>query len=105
MPYQRFRIPKTPASAATVANLATVTAPAPPNIAIVASVAGAEPEPEIWDAEDWLAFYEERAAIAEFDGGLSRADAEALAYKACVQEWQEEIVGDCYLGGVNWKLG
>jgi hypothetical protein len=30
-------------------------------------------------AEDWRAFFDERAGIAEFDGGLSRAKAEALA--------------------------
>ena len=32
-----------------------------------------------WPAEEWQAIYDERAAIAEFDGGLSRADAEQLA--------------------------
>ena len=25
-----------------------------------------------WSAEDWCAFYDERAGIAEFDGGLPR---------------------------------
>ena len=32
-----------------------------------------------WDEEDWQAAFDERAAILEFDGGLSRADAERLA--------------------------
>jgi len=32
-----------------------------------------------WSAEDWWAFFGERAAIAEFDGGLSRSKAEAQA--------------------------
>ena len=33
---------------------------------------------EVWpEFDDW----EERAAIMEFDGGLSRADAEAAAYR------------------------
>ena len=32
-----------------------------------------------WDAEDWRAFYEERAAILEYDGGKSRAAAERMA--------------------------
>ncbi len=43
-----------------------------------------------WDAEDWQAFFDERAAIAEHDGGLPRADAEARAYEHCVIEmlWQ-----------------
>ena len=28
-----------------------------------------------WDAEDWRAFFDERAGIAKHDGGLSRDDA------------------------------
>ena len=32
-----------------------------------------------WDEEDWTAFYDERAGILEFDGGLTRAEAEAGA--------------------------
>ncbi len=31
--------------------------------------------------EDWRAEFEERAAIMEFDGGLSREDAEIQAYE------------------------
>jgi hypothetical protein len=40
-----------------------------------------------WSAKDWLAFFDERAGIAEFDGGLPRADAEARAFACCVAEW------------------
>lgn len=40
-----------------------------------------------WPADEWRAFYDERAAIAEFDGGLSRQAAEALAHACCVTEW------------------
>jgi hypothetical protein len=40
-----------------------------------------------WSAEDWRAFFDERAGIAEFDGGLSRAEAEAQAFACCVDEW------------------
>jgi hypothetical protein len=40
-----------------------------------------------WSAEEWQAFYDERAAIAEFDGGLQRWEAEALAFGCCVGEW------------------
>lgn len=40
-----------------------------------------------WTAEDWRAFFDERAGIAEFDGGLSRAAAEAQAFAFCVDEW------------------
>lgn len=38
-------------------------------------------------AEDWQAFFDERAGIAEFDGGQSRTQAEARAYACCVAEW------------------
>jgi len=40
-----------------------------------------------WSGEDWLAFFDERAGIAEFDGGLPRASAEARAFACCVAEW------------------
>ena len=40
-----------------------------------------------WNADDWKAFYEERAGIAEFDGGQSREQAEAMAFETCVVEW------------------
>jgi hypothetical protein len=41
----------------------------------------------VWSAEDWQAFFDERAGIAEFDGGLPRAQAEAQAFAHCVDEW------------------
>ncbi len=40
------------------------------------------------DAEDWQAHFDERASIAQHDGGLSRADAERQAFECCVVEWQ-----------------
>jgi hypothetical protein len=40
-----------------------------------------------WSAEDWQVFFDERAAIAEFDGGLPRAEAEARVFACCVTEW------------------
>ena len=40
-----------------------------------------------WSAEDWQVFFDERAGIAEFDGGLPRAEAEAQAFDCCVVEW------------------
>jgi hypothetical protein len=40
-----------------------------------------------WSAEDRRAFVDERAGIAEFDGGLSRAEAEAQAFVCCLDEW------------------
>jgi hypothetical protein len=40
-----------------------------------------------WRPEDWQAHYDERAAIAEFDGGLCRPEAEERAFNCCVAEW------------------
>jgi len=40
-----------------------------------------------WSAEDWRAVFDERAGIAEFDGGLPRPEAEAQAVACCVTEW------------------
>ena len=40
-----------------------------------------------WSGEDWRAFFDERAGIAEFDGGLPRLEAEARAYACCLTEW------------------
>lgn len=42
---------------------------------------------EDWPADEWRAFYDERAAIAEFDSGLSRREADALAHACCLTEW------------------
>ncbi len=41
-----------------------------------------------WDAEDWRTHFDERAGIAEHDGGLSRAEADHQAFACCVVEWQ-----------------
>ncbi len=40
-----------------------------------------------WSGDDWRAFFDERAAIAEFDGGFPRDHAEARAFACCVAEW------------------
>ena len=40
-----------------------------------------------WPGEDWRAFFDERAGIAEFDGGLPRDQAEASAFACCVADW------------------
>ena len=40
-----------------------------------------------WSGEDWQVYFDERAGIAEFDGGLPRAEAEAQAFECCVVEW------------------
>ena len=44
-----------------------------------------------WSAEDWRAYFDERAGIAEFDGGLARPKAEAQAFECCVVEWMNRI--------------
>ena len=36
-----------------------------------------------WSPDDWQVFFDERAAILEFDGGLPRAEAEARAFACC----------------------
>ena len=43
-----------------------------------------------WSTKDWRAYRDERAAIAEFDGGLPRPQAEGRAYKACLAEWLDQ---------------
>ena len=40
-----------------------------------------------WSGEDWWPFFDERAGIAEFDGGLPREQAEARAFACCVADW------------------
>ncbi len=45
------------------------------------------PPGDRWTAEDWRALFDERAGIAEFNGGQTRAEAEAIALEACVVEW------------------
>ena len=45
------------------------------------------PGTDDWTANDWQAYFDERAAIAEFKGGFPRREAEARAFGACVVEW------------------
>jgi hypothetical protein len=46
--------------------------------------------PYVRTKEDWRDMYEERAAIMEFDGGLSRADAEHAANEFIQQQMKED---------------
>ena len=48
---------------------------------------------EAWTADDWQAFFDERAGIAEFDGGQTRESAEATAFECCVVEWLDRHPG------------
>ena len=43
-------------------------------------VAMLRPGRDGWSAEDWRSFFEERAAITEFDGGPSRTEAEVHGF-------------------------
>ena len=45
------------------------------------------PEANDWTAADWRKHFDERVAIAEINGGLSRQRAEARVYEGCVTEW------------------
>jgi len=42
---------------------------------------------EGWDEEDWQAAFDERAGILEYDEGLTRAEAEALAREQVFRQW------------------
>jgi hypothetical protein len=55
---------------------------------------------EDWGFADWQAFYDERVGIAEFDGQVSRLEAEGRAYESCVVEWlnrhhETSALGQC----------
>ena len=68
-------------------------APPPPGMLDLLSLHKADlltllrPANDGWSPEDWQVFFEERAAIAEFDSGLVRVAAEARALACCVTEW------------------
>lgn len=46
------------------------------------------------DPEDWRVAFNEFAAIAEFDGGLTRAEAEKAAFDDAVTRWVEMTVAN-----------
>src|SRR4051812_32064931 len=41
-----------------------------------------------WSGEDWRACFDERAGIAEFEGGMPRDQGEARAFACCATEWR-----------------
>jgi hypothetical protein len=43
----------------------------------------------LWSAQDWRAFYEERAGILEYDGQLPRVEAERVAYSTTLAMWMD----------------
>ncbi len=59
-----------------------------------------------WSAKDWQVFFDERASIAEFDGGLPRSQADAQAFACCVAKWLNQHPvssppGHCIVCGVR----
>jgi hypothetical protein len=67
----------------------------PPPVAIIRALAQQKAEIVLmlrpcqdgWSAADWQTFFDERAGVAEFSGGLLRADAEVQAFAGCITEW------------------
>ena len=63
------------------------------------------PPSSAWSPADWQAFYDERAAILEFDGGLARSEAEACALtETCerlraVAEPRGDLLGELIAAG------
>ncbi len=55
-----------------------------------------------WTAEEWQAFFDERACITEFDGGLPRPEAEARAFECCIVEWLNRHMGRSDPGRCAW---
>ena len=43
-----------------------------------------------WTPSQWRDYFEERAAISEFDHGQSRRDAENNAFHICIGEWMRQ---------------
>lgn len=82
MAYRRFRLSESAPRLATVATVATLQAKKPGTVANVATVAKA-PTGSV-GMEDWQAYFDERAGIREFDGGLPRSQAELRAFEDTV---------------------
>ena len=40
-----------------------------------------------WTAEEWRVLFDERAGIAEINGGQTRVEAEVFAFESCIVEW------------------
>jgi hypothetical protein len=55
-----------------------------------------------WTAEDWRAYYDERAGFLEHDGGLVRAKAEFQAFDCCVVEWLNRNTSFPLAGRCAW---
>ena len=49
------------------------------------------PGPGGMTGEDWIVLFEERAAIIEFEGGLSRREAERRAFECTLTVWRDLV--------------
>jgi hypothetical protein len=58
-----------------------------------------------WSAQDWQIFFEERAAIAEFDQSLTRRQAEQYALACCIAEWLNRHPVSSAPGRCLWCAG
>jgi hypothetical protein len=83
-------------------------APPPPAVIDLLSrykaeiVAQLRPNKRGWSPEDWQTFFEERAGIAEFDGGLRRLEAEAQAFECCITQWLNHYPAPSAAGRCAW---
>jgi hypothetical protein len=70
------------------------------------SAAAASPaesgKPSPFDAADYRMLFDERVAILEFDGGLTRSDAETKAIEYCVTEWLNRHPSSSPAGHCVW---
>ncbi len=57
--------------------------------------------------QGWHDYFEERAAISEYDGGLSKVQAEKHTFDQCVEEWIRLELSACEYDALNrlWTIG
>ena len=55
-----------------------------------------------WTAEDWRAYFDERAGFLEHDGGLLRVEAEVQAFEQCIVEWLNANPSFSPVGRCTW---
>jgi len=83
--YRQTRVaPASPAKPAKVAKPALT----PPHFSGFSRFSrGTSPGCDSWTAADWQAYFEERAAIREHDGGFAKSEAERLAFDDTLTYW------------------
>jgi hypothetical protein len=85
-------------------------APAPPPPAVIEALSRYKakilamlwPANDGWRPGDWKAFFDERAGILQFDGGLPKLAAEVLAFEACIIEWLDRSPPSSPTGRSAW---